>query len=464
MKLRDRFGLASQAGAGRPRRRKEPARARQPDALDPGRPQLPGAEAAHPPRAARAHRPRQPRPRGPRSSANAELRAAIAQLIEEQAVPLSQRDREQLGEEILDEVHGLGPIEPLMRDPEVSDILVNTLTAGLRRARSASSSRRRSMFRDDAHLLQIIDRIVSRVGRRIDEIVADGRRAPARRLARQRHHPAARARRAACSRSAVSAATRCTVDDLVALGSLTPEHGRRAARHGAGAAEHAHLRRHRLRQDDAAQLPVVVHPRPASASSPSRTRPSCSCSSRTSCGWRRGPPTSRATARSRSATSCATALRMRPDRIIVGEVRGAEALDMLQAMNTGHDGSLSTIHANSPRDALSRLETMIQMAGFELPDRRPCASRSARRSTSSCRRRAWPTARAGSPSISEIVGMEGDTIMMQELFTFERDGVDSDGRIVGRFVVDGHPAALRRAAEGLEPRRSIPSVFDYLKA
>ena len=142
---------------------------------------------------------------------------------------------------------------------------------------------------------------------------------------------------------------------------------------------------------------------------------------------------------------------MRPDRIIIGECRGAETLDMLQAMNTGHDGSISTVHANSPRDALSRLETMIQMAGFDLP------SKAMRQQISQALDVIVQTARLADgtrrvTSLSEVVGMEGDTIMMQELFAFEREGLE-DGRIVGRVEANGHPAALRGTDEGLEPRR-----------
>ena len=159
-----------------------------------------------------------------------------------------------------------------------------------------------------------------------------------------------------------------TVDDLLRLATRSPRRWCvRAARHGAGAAEHPHLRRHRLRQDDAAQLPLVVHPATTSASSPSRTRPSCSSSSRTSCRLETRPANIEGRGEVTQRDLVRNSLRMRPDRIVVGEVRGAEALDMLQAMNTGHDGSISTIHANSPRDALSRLEMMMLMAGFDLP-------------------------------------------------------------------------------------------------
>jgi pilus assembly protein CpaF len=154
-------------------------------------------------------------------------------------------------------------------------------------------------------------------------------------------------------------------------------------------------------------------------------------------------------------------LRMRPDRIIVGEVRGAEALDMLQAMNTGHDGSISTVHANSARDALSRLETMIQMAGFDLP------SKAMRQQVSQALDVIVQTARLADgsrrvTSLSEVVGMEGDTIMMDELFTFEREGVE-DGRIVGRVVSTGiRPHFIEKmkdSSHGVDP-----TVFDYLKA
>jgi len=391
-------------------------------------------------------------------SANAELRGAISQLIDEQPVPLTQRAREQLGEEILHEVHGLGPIEPLMRDPDVCDILVNTARQ-VYVERNGKLELTPVVFRDSTHLLQIIDRIVSRVGRRIDESspmvdarLPDGSRVNAIIPPLALDGPLLSIRR--------FGRDPYTVNDLVELGSLTSQMVavlREMVRArlnilvsgGTGSGKTTLLNclssfipatERIVTIEDSAELQL-------------QQPHVCRLETRPSNIEGRGEITQRDLLRN--------TLRMRPDRIIVGECRGAETLDMLQAMNTGHDGSISTVHANSPRDALNRLETMIQMAGFELP------SRAMRQQISQALDVIVQTARLADgtrrvTSVAEVAGMEGDTIMLQELFTFQRESVE-DGKIVGRLVSTGiRPRFAERVKAS--SHEVDPTVFDYLKA
>ncbi|PYO44272.1 MAG: pilus assembly protein CpaF, partial [Gemmatimonadetes bacterium] len=295
-----------------------------------------------------------------------ELRTAIRQLLDERSLPLSLRDREQLSEEILHEVQGLGPIEPLMRDPEVSDILVNT-------ARQVYVERRGKLehtpviFRDDAHLLRIIDRIVSRVGRRIDESspmvdarLQDGSRVNAIIPPLAIDGPILSIRR--FGRSPL------TANDLLRLGSFTPEmitvlRAMVRARlnilisGGTGSGKTTLLNCLSSFIPDGERIVTVEDSAELQLQQPHVVR----LETRPHNVEGRGEVTQRDLVRN--------SLRMRPDRIVVGEVRGGEALDMLQAMNTGHDGSISTIHANSARDSLTRLEMMMQMSGFNLATR-----------------------------------------------------------------------------------------------
>jgi len=391
------------------------------------------------------------------AAANAELRTAIAQLIEEQAVPLSQHDRERLGEEILNEVHGLGPIEPLMRDGDVCDILVN----GARQVyieRAGKLELTPVVFRDDAHLLQIIDRIVSRVGRRIDESspmvdarLPDGSRVNAIIPPLALDGPMLSIRR--FGRDPL------TVSDLIALGSMTPELATvlramvRARLNilvsgGTGSGKTTLLNCLSSFIPDTERIVTIEDSAELQLQQPHV----CRLETRPPNVEGRGEVTQRDLLRN--------ALRMRPDRIIVGECRSDEALDMLQAMNTGHDGSISTVHANSPRDALSRLETMMQLSGFELP------AKAMRQQVSQALDLIVQTARLADGtrrviSVTEVVGMEGDTIMLQELFTFEREGIE-DGRILGRTVSTGlrpHFVEKMKASS----HEIDPSVLDYLK-
>jgi pilus assembly protein CpaF len=391
------------------------------------------------------------------ATADAELKVIIRAIIDEQPVPLSQRDRMQLTDEVLNEIHGLGPIEPLMRDPEVSDILVNS-------ARSVFVERLGKLeptpvvFRDDAHLLQIIDRIVSRVGRRIDESspmvdarLPDGSRVNAIIPPLALDGPSLSIRRFGVHR--------LTPEDLVRVGSL-PEQMLGVIRAmvmsrlnilisgGTGSGKTTLLNcissfipenERIVTIEDSAELqlqqPHVVR---------LETRPENV--------ERRGEVTQRDLLKN--------SLRMRPDRIVIGEVRGGEALDMLQAMNTGHDGSISTIHANSARDSVNRLEMMMQMAGFNLP------TRAMRQQIALALDVVIQTARFTDgtrkvTSICEVAGMEGDTIAMQELFVFRREGTAEDGRVLGSFVSTG---IRPRFADNMKTSSHVidSSVFEYL--
>jgi len=391
------------------------------------------------------------------AAANAELRTAIAQLIDAQAMPLSQRDRERLGEEILNEVHGLGPIEPLMRDGDVCDILVN----GSRQVyieRAGKLEQTPVVFRDDKHLLQIIDRIVSRVGRRIDESspmvdarLPDGSRVNAIIPPLALDGPLLSIRRFGRDPLRVS--------DLIEIGSMTPQLATvlramvRARLNilvsgGTGSGKTTLLNCLSSFIPDTERIVTIEDSAELQLQQPHV----CRLETRPANVEGRGEITQRDLLRN--------TLRMRPDRIIIGECRSSEALDMLQAMNTGHDGSISTVHANAPRDALARLETMIQLSGFELP------SKAMRQQISQALDVIVQTARLSDgsrrvTSVTEVVGMEGDTIMLQELFAFQRDGIE-DGRIQGHVAPTGiRPHFVEKMKDS--GHDVDPAVFDYLK-
>jgi len=366
-------------------------------------------------------------------TANAELRVAIGQLIDEQSMPLGQRDRQQLREEILHEVYGLGPIEPLMHDPDVCDVLVNTARQ-VYVERFGKLELTPVIFRDDGHLLQIIDRIVSRVGRRIDESspmvdarLPDGSRVNAIIPPLALDGPVLSIRR--------FGRIPLTIDDLVRLGSLTPEvvpvlrEMVRARLNvlisgGTGSGKTTLLNCLSSFIPDTERIVTIEDSAELQLQQPHVVR----LETRPPNVERRGEVTQRDLVRN--------ALRMRPDRIIVGEVRGAESLDMLQAMNTGHDGSISTIHANSAQDSVNRLEMMMQMSGFDLP------TRAMRQQISLALDIIVHTARMADgtrkvTSVSEVASMEGDSVVLQELFSFVREGTDGAGRVVGQFVSTG---------------------------
>src|SRR6186713_1506830 len=368
-----------------------------------------------------------------RSRAEGEIRSLLAQLLSEESTPLSLAERETLFAEVLDDVFGLGPLEPLLRDPTISDILVNTYRNVFVERRGVLE-RVTATFQDDAHLLRVIDRIVSSIGRRVDDSspmvdarLADGSRVNAIIPPLAVDGPLLSIRR--------FPADRLKADDLVGLGALTKpmldflSHCVRAHLNciisgGTGAGKTTLLnvlssfissRERIVTIEDAAEL--QLHQEHVARL---ETR----------------PPNVEGKGAIRQRQLVVNALRMRPDRIVVGEVRSEEALDMLQAMNTGHDGSLTTVHANTPRDALTRIETMIAMGATNLPDkamRQQIAS--AIHLVVQQTRLADGTRKV--TSISEITGMEGDVITMQEIFVFEKAGVTQDGRVIGRFKATG---------------------------
>ncbi len=365
------------------------------------------------------------------------VRAEVGQIVENlaaaESTPMTLQERERLSQEVLDEVFGLGPLEPLLKDPSVSDILVNAFNS-IYVERKGLLERTPVQFRDDNHLLSIIDRIVSAVGRRVDESspmvdarLADGSRVNAIIPPLAIDGPCLSIRRFA--RDPLKA------DDLIKTHSLTAAmlellRGFVYARlnilvsGGTGAGKTTMLnvlssfisnRERIITIEDAAELQLqqdhVVR---------LETR----------------PPNVEGKGAVRQRQLLVNSLRMRPDRIIVGEVRAEEALDMLQAMNTGHDGSIATIHANSPRDALGRLETMLAMANLNLPEV------ATRRQIASAIEVVVQVSRLSDGSrkvlnITEITGMEGQVISMQDIFVFKKTGIGENGVVLGEFVPTG---------------------------
>jgi pilus assembly protein CpaF len=362
-----------------------------------------------------------------------QARKVVANLIEEiirgQGTPLSFDEQARVQSDLLDEVFGLGPLEPLLRDPKVSDILINSKdTVFIERGGKLQKADAR--FRDDRHLLQIIDRIVSRVGRRIDESspmvdarLPDGSRVnaiipplaldgPSMSIRRQGGGPVDANRLVQLKSISkemmllMEAAARARLSILISGGT------------GAGKTTLLNILSRNIPQgervitiEDAAEL-QLVHDNLVRL----ETR----------------PPNVEGQGAIRQRQLLINCLRMRPDRIILGEVRGEEAFDMLQAMNTGHEGSMATIHANTPRDALIRLESMVAMSGLSLTER------TVRQQIASALDIVVQVTRMSDGSrkivsISEITGMEENIISMQDIFAFERKGIGNDGRVLGTF-------------------------------
>ena len=368
-----------------------------------------------------------------RGRAESEIRTLLFELIAEEGTPLSMSERESFYADVIDEVFGLGPLEPLLRDAAVSDILVNTYK-NVFVERHGHLERVTAAFRDDRHLLRVIDRIVSGVGRRVDDSspmvdarLPDGSRVNAIIPPLAVDGPLLSIRR--------FPAERLKAEDLITLRALTRPmlefltHCVKARLNalisgGTGAGKTTLLnilsgfiseRERIVTIEDAAEL--QLHQEHVARL---ETR----------------PPNVEGKGAIRQRQLVINALRMRPDRIVVGEVRGEEALDMLQAMNTGHDGSLTTVHANTPRDALSRIETMIATGATNLPER------AMRQQISSAIQIVVQQTRLSDgsrkvTSVSEITGMEGDIITMQEIFLFEKVGVTQDGKVIGRFRATG---------------------------
>lgn len=370
-----------------------------------------------------------------RAQAEPELRAAVTGLLDDDrdTVPLSQLEREALITDVLHEVFGLGPLEGLLADPSISDILVNRADQ-IYVEREGRLEPTPLVFRDDQHLMRIIERIVAAVGRRVDESspmvdarLPDGSRVNAIIPPLAVDGPVLSIRRFRTDRLGAQ--------DLVARGTLTQPMldllaGAVAARlnvvvsGGTGAGKTTFLnmlsgfiseRERLVTIEDAAELMlrqrhvVRLETRPANVEG-------------------RGAVPQR--------QLVINALRMRPDRIIVGEVRGPEALDMLQAMNTGHEGSLTTIHANSPRDALYRLDTMVAMANLGIPER------AIRQQMASALHLVVQLTRLSDgqrrvTAIAEVTGMEQDVITMQDIYVFDRAGLSPDGRVTGVFRATG---------------------------
>jgi pilus assembly protein CpaF len=368
-----------------------------------------------------------------RARAEGEIRTLLHELLAEENAPLSMGEREALFGEIVDDVFGLGPLEPLLRDPTISDILVNTYK-NVYVERGGVLERVSATFQDNRHLARVIDRIVSAVGRRIDDSsplvdarLADGSRVNAIIPPLAVDGPLLSIRR--------FPAERLKADDLVTLRALTRPmldfltHCVRARLNclisgGTGAGKTTLLnvlsgciseRERIVTIEDAAEL--QLHQEHVARL---ETR----------------PPNIEGKGAIRQRQLVINALRMRPDRIVVGEVRGEEALDMLQAMNTGHDGSLTTVHANTPRDALSRIETMIAMGATNLPEKAMRQQIAAAIQLVVQQTRLSDGSRKVT-SISEITGMEGEVITMQEIFVFEKMGVTQDGKVIGRFRATG---------------------------
>jgi pilus assembly protein CpaF len=396
-----------------------------------------------------------------REDAEPEVRALILGMVEREssATPLSLFEREALVGDVINELFGLGPLESLLKDPAISDILVNRCDQ-VYVEREGKLQETDIVFRDDAHLVQIIERIVSSVGRRIDESspmvdarLADGSRVNAIIPPLALDGPAMSIRRFRTDRLGATdlvareswtepmmiflkAAIACRLNLIVSGGT------------GAGKTTLLNILSSFINADerivtieDAAELKlrqrhvVRLETRPANIEGKGSVR---------------------------ARELVVNALRMRPDRIIVGEVRSEEALDMLQAMNTGHDGSLTTVHANSPRDALYRLDTMVAMANLNIPER------AVRQQIASAVNVIVQVSRMADGTrkvthVSELTGMEGDVITMQDIFLFERTGMSPQGKVTGRFKATGiRPKCTERImTAGL----SLPmDLFEHVKA
>ncbi len=388
-------------------------------------------------------------------SAREEVLILIRSSVNSEAVPLSFAEREQLSREILDEIFGLGPLEPLLKDPTISDILVNRYDR-VYVERAGKLEITGLSFKDNQHLMQIIDRIVSRIGRRVDEsspmvdarlqdgsrvnaiippLALDGACLSIRRFGRD----------PITARNMIENKT-LTEPMLEMLSAMVKGRLNLIISGGTGAGKTTVLNvlsgyipnsERIVTIEDAAELQLkqehVVR---------LETR----------------PPNIEGKGSVRMRQLVINSLRMRPDRIVVGEVRGEEAFDMLQAMNTGHEGSLTTVHANSPRDALARVENMVSMANLNIPER------AIRQQISNAVHAVVQVARLSDGSrkvitISEVTGMEGEMIALRDVFVFDRSGIDESGKVRGVFHSTGTPPhfAERLAVAGC---RLSPKLFE----
>ena len=394
--------------------------------------------------------------RTPSDAAREEVLLLIRNTVNSEAVPLSFAERERLAREILDEIFGLGPLEPLLKDPTISDILVNRYNK-VYVERAGKLEPTGLSFKDDAHLMQIIDRIVSRIGRRVDESspmvdarLADGSRVNAIIPPLAIDGPCLSIRR--FGRDPVTARNMIenkslTEPMLELLSAMVKGRLNFLISGGTGAGKTTLLNvlsgyipnsDRIVTIEDAAELQLkqehVVR---------LETR----------------PPNIEGKGAVRQRQLVINSLRMRPDRIVVGEVRGEEAFDMLQAMNTGHEGSLTTVHANTPRDALARIENMCSMANLNIPER------AMRHQIAAAIHAVVQVSRLSDGTrkvitISEVTGMEGEVICMQEIFVFERQGIDETGKVRGTFRASRDPAQVCRPAGhgGLPPASRIVRI------
>src|SRR5256886_2563528 len=388
-------------------------------------------------------------------TAREEVLILIRNSVNGEAVPLSFAEREHLAREILDEIFGLGPLEPLLKDPSISDILVNTYKSTYIE-RHGLLERTNIQFRDDAHLMSIIDRIVSAVGRRVDESspmvdarLPDGSRVNAIIPPLAIDGPCLSIRR--FGRDPITARNMIenkslTEPMLELLSAMVKGRLNLLISGGTGAGKTTLLNvlsgyipnsERVVTIEDAAELQMkqehVVR---------LETR----------------PPNIEGKGAIRQRQLVINSLRMRPDRIVVGEVRGEEAFDMLQAMNTGHEGSLTTVHANTQRDALARIESMFSMANLNIPER------AVRQQIASAIHAVVQIARLSDGSrmviaVCEVTGVEGEVISMQDIFLFERTGIDEGGKVRGIFRATGiRPKFADRLATG--GCRLRPALFE----
>src|SRR6201982_951216 len=388
-------------------------------------------------------------------SARDEVLVVIRNAVNAEVVPLSFAERERLSREILDEIFGLGPLEPLLKDHGVSDILVNRFDR-VYIERAGKLELTGLSFKDNSHLMQIIERIVSRVGRRVDESspmvdarLADGSRVNAIIPPLAIDGPCLSlclfGREPVTARQMIENQT-LKESMLELLSSMVKGRLNLLVSGGTGAGKTTLLNvlsgyipnsDRIVTIEDAAELQLkqqhVVR---------LETR----------------PPNIEGKGAVRQRQLVINSLRMRPDRIVVGEVRGEEAFDMLQAMNTGHEGSLTTVHANSPRDAMARIENMVSMANLNIPER------AVRHQMASAVHAVIQIARLSDGTrkvitISEIAGMENETISMQDIFIFERTGIDENGRVRGAFRATGvRPKFAERLA--VAGARLRPALFE----
>jgi pilus assembly protein CpaF len=388
--------------------------------------------------------------------ARAQILGIIQELVSGLNVPLSSIERDRLSREVLDEVFGLGPLEPLLQDRTINDILVNSHKE-VYVERAGVLERTNVSFKDDAHLMHIIDKIVTGVGRRVDESspmvdarLADGSRVNVIIPPLAIDGPVLSIRR--------FGTVPLESEDLVANKSLTPQmlellKGAVQARinivisGGTGAGKTTLLNVLSSFISDKERIVTIEDSAELQLKQEHVVRLECR------------PPNVEGKGGVRQRELMINALRMRPDRIVMGEVRGEEALDMLQAMNTGHDGSITTVHANSPRDAIARMETMALMANLNLPEK------AVRQQIASAVGIIVQVSRMSDGTrrithLTEITGMDEDVVSMQDVFLFEKRGVGLNGKVLGRFHATG---VMPRFAEKIKASGITisPSILDH---